>query len=190
MSTTSILIAGVGGQGLVLATNIISHVAFKEGLDVKTSDVIGLSQRGGMVWGCVRFGGRVHSPLIPAGLGDYLVAMEDLEGLRWSKLMKPCATIITAKKQVLPNRVLLEKDEYPANVVDSLLKQGFQVKTIDADRIAREIGNSRLSNTVLLGHLSTYLPFANETWLQVIRESVPPKTIELNERAFQEGRRS
>ncbi|MBS3985778.1 MAG: indolepyruvate oxidoreductase subunit beta [Selenomonadales bacterium] len=186
MKTTNILIAGVGGQGLVLATRIIAGVAYKAGFQVKTSDVIGLSQRGGMVWGSVRFG-DVHSPLIPRGQGDFLLALEDLEGLRWVELMKPGAVIITGKEEILPNRVLIEKEEYPKDITGKLTELGFSVQTLDAKAIAREIGNLRLANTVLLGSLSRHLPFAAELWAEVLRESVPSHTIEQNLLAFQKG---
>ncbi len=188
MTTTSVLIAGVGGQGLVLATRIISHVAFKMGLNVKTSDVIGLSQRGGMVWGSVRLGAEVAAPLIPKGTGDFLVAMEELEALRWTELMKPGATIILSREVVFPNRVLIEKEDYPEDIDGKLLARGFGVKTVDSQAIAKEIGNIRLANTVLLGVLSSYLPFAVDAWVEVIKENVPPKTIEQNLQAFQRGR--
>jgi len=186
MKTTNILIAGVGGQGLVLATRIIAGVAYKAGFQVKTSDVIGLSQRGGMVWGSVRFG-DVHSPLIPRGHGDFLLALEDLEGLRWVELMKRGAVIITGKEEILPNRVLIEKEEYPKDITGKLTELGFSVQTLDAKAIAREIGNLRLANTVLLGSLSRHLPFAAELWAETLRESVPPHTIEQNLLAFQKG---
>lgn len=111
--TVSVLLSGVGGQGLVLATRITAQVAFRSGFDVKTSDVIGLAQRGGMVWGSVRFGDKVHSPLVPKGQGDFLLATERLEGLRWIELLKPQSVIIMAKEAIFPNRVLLGKEEYP-----------------------------------------------------------------------------
>ena len=186
MKTTNVLIAGVGGQGLVLATRIIASVAYKAGCNVKTSDVIGLSQRGGMVWGSVRYG-DVHSPIIPRASGDFLLALEDLEGLRWVELMKPGAVIITGKEEILPNRVLIEKEAYPTDIAGTLAKLGFDVQTLDARAIAREIGNLRLANTVLLGSLSCHLPFAQELWTGVLRENVPPHTVEQNLLAFQRG---
>jgi indolepyruvate ferredoxin oxidoreductase beta subunit len=187
MKTTNILIAGVGGQGLVLATRIIAGVTYKAGFQVKTSDVIGLSQRGGMVWGSVRFGDvrSVRSPLIPRGHGDFLLALEDLEGLRWVELMKPGAVIITGREEILPNRVLIEKEEYPKDIIGKLTELGFSVQTLDAKAIAREIGNLRLANTVLLGRLSRHLPFAAQLWTEVLRENVPPHTIEQNLLAFE-----
>jgi indolepyruvate ferredoxin oxidoreductase beta subunit len=123
----NILIAGVGGQGLVMATNIVSKVAFYEGYDIKTSDVIGLAQRGGLVWGCIRFGKEVPSPLIPNGKGDILLAMEQFEALRWTHLMRVNAKVILNTEKIYPNRVLIEKEEYPENIEQTLKNKGFEV---------------------------------------------------------------
>lgn len=186
--TTNVLIAGVGGQGLVLTTRVVSHVAFRSGFSVKTSDVIGLSQRGGMVFGSVRFGEDVYSPLIPRGTGDFLLALEDLEGLRWVELMKSGAVIITSKEVIYPNRVLIEKEEYPPDVEGVLRGLGFTLKPLDSKAIARELGNVKLANAVLLGYLSKYLPFTVDTWIEVIKENVPPQTVEQNVQAYYRGR--
>lgn len=188
MNITNILISGVGGQGLVMATNIISKTAFYEGYDIKTSDVIGLSQRGGLVWGCVRFGSNVPSPLIPQKQGDILLAMEQLEALRWIHLMKGNAKVIINDERIYPNRVLLEKDEYPDGIPESLEKRGFEVYTIDANNIAKNLGNNKVSNSVLLGYLSNFLPFSKDTWIRVISENVPKNTIDINLDAFMKGK--
>ena len=188
LGITNVLITGVGGQGLVLATSIISKVAFLEGYDIKTSDVIGLAQRGGLIWGCVRFGAAVPSPLIPNGEGDILLAMEELEALRWTHLLKNNARIILNKEKIYPNLVLIEKEVYPGNIVDTLKAKGFEVTSVDANSAARSIGNMRVANTILLGCLSKHLPFSEENWKKVIQESVPPKTINMNLLAFQVGR--
>ena len=123
MKVTNIMISGVGGQGLVVATQILSEAAFSEGYDIKTSDVIGLSQRGGMVWGSVRFGQKVYSATIPDGECDILIAMEALEGLRWAKMLKPGGQLILAVEKVYPNRVLIEKEEYPEEILEKLDQQ-------------------------------------------------------------------
>lgn len=188
MEVTNILISGVGGQGLVMATNIISRAATREGFDIKTSDVIGLSQRGGLVWGSVRFGREVPSPLIPNGQGDILLAMEQLEALRWIHLMRSNAKIIINDEKIYPSKVLLEKDEYPGDIPDRLEKRGFEVYTIDAGNIAKILGNSKVSNSVLMGLLSDFLPFSWDTWRCVISENVPKNTIDINIAAFLKGR--
>jgi len=185
--TTNILIAGVGGQGLVLTTRVIGTVAFSSGFDVKTSDVIGLSQRGGMIWGSVRFGQAVHSPLIPMGQGDFLLGLEELEALRWTALMKPESTVVLSHETIFPNRVLIEKEPYPTDIPATLAAVGLRVVRVDAKSVAERLGNLRLANTVLLGILSTYLPFPAATWLKVLEDNVPKHTVELNHAAFQAG---
>lgn len=187
MDVTNIYMAGVGGQGLVLTTEIVVEVAFLEGYDVKSNDVIGLSQRGGKVWGSIRFGEKVHSALIPAGEGDLLLAMEELEGLRLSSSLKKGAKIIFSEEIIFPNRVLIEKDEYPENIREKLVENGYEVISINAKEIARVLGNIKTGNIVLLGKLSKYLPFKEETWLKVIETKVPAKTVEVNFSAFKAG---
>ena len=187
MSVTNIYIAGVGGQGLVMITDILAEVAFLEGFDIKTNDVIGLSQRGGKVWGSIRFGEKVHSALIPEGEGDILLAMEQLEGLRFHGSLKPSAKIILNEEIIFPNRVLIEKDEYPENIKEKLTVKGYEVISINAREIGRTVGNIKTANIVLLGQLSKYLPFKEETWLKVIEKKVPVKTIDTNFAAFEAG---
>lgn len=187
MSNTNIYIAGVGGQGLVLATKIISDTAFKEGFDIRTNDVIGLSQRGGKVYGSIRFGEKVFSCQIPRGEGDILLALEKLEGLRWAPEMKKGAKVIMNEEIIFPNRVLIEKDEYPENIDETIKSLGLDLISVNARNIAKEAGNIRTANTVLLGVLSTLLPFSKEAWIESITENVPPKTIEDNIKAFNLG---
>ena len=188
MEVTNIYMAGVGGQGLVLNTEIVVEVAFLEGYDVKSNDVIGLSQRGGKVWGSIRFGEKVHSALIPRGEGDLLLAMEELEGLRLSPALKKGAKIIFNEEIIFPNRVLIEEDEYPENIREKLRERGNEVVSLNAKEIARALGNIKTENIVLLGKLSKYLPFKEETWLKVIENKVPAKTVEANFSAFKAGR--
>ncbi|MEK6265114.1 MAG: indolepyruvate oxidoreductase subunit beta [Clostridium sp.] len=188
MGVTNIYTAGVGGQGLVLTTEIIVEVAFLEGFDVKSNDVIGLSQRGGKVWGSIRFGEKVHSALIPYGEGDLLLSMEELEGLRFSSCLKKGAKVIFNEEVIFPNRVLLEKDEYPENIKAGLVEKGYDVVSVNAKEIGKTLGNIKTINIILLGKLSNYLPFKEATWLKVIEEKVPHKTVEVNFSAFKAGR--
>lgn len=182
----NIIVAGVGGQGLVLATKIISEAAFKEGLDVKTNDVVGLSQRGGMVWGSVRIGEKVYSPNIPLGEGDIILGMEPLEAYRWSYLMKEGAIIILNKKKVYPTPVLLEKEEYPEEEIDNL-KNKFNIIEIDALEEAKTAGNIKAANTILIGVLAQHLDIKMTTWEEVLKENVPTKAVEENIKAFYMG---
>ena len=190
MGVINLYMAGVGGQGLVLTTEIVVEVAFLEGFNVKSNDVIGLSQRGGKVWGSVRFGEKVHSALIPEGEGDLLLAMEELEGLRFSSFLKNNARIIFNEEIIFPNRVLIEKDEYPENIRKKLVEKGYEVISVNAKEIGRALGNIKTGNIVLLGKLSKYLPFKEETWLKVIKEKVPAKTVEVNYSAFKSARQA
>jgi len=184
METTNVLIAGVGGQGLVLATEILSQVAFKDGYDIKSGDVIGLSQRGGKVWGTLRFGEKVHSSMIPEGQVDIMLAMEQLEGLRWSNQLKSSAVVVLNNDVIYPNKVLLEKEGYPENIEEKLLATGAKVLKINGNDIAKQAGNTKAINIALLGALSRFLPFKNETWLEVIKNNVPKSTIKVNINAF------
>lgn len=183
---TNILIMGVGGQGLVLATNITAQVAANAGNQVKTNDVIGLSQRGGMVWGSIRYGQEVHSVNVPIGQGDVLLGMEPLEALRGSRLLKEGATIILNTKKVYPSPVFLEQAEYPDQEIADLEKK-FKVIYVDADKEAKESGNVKTANIVQLGILAGVLDIDHDIWLDTIVSSVPEKAIEANRKAFQRG---
>jgi len=189
MNSSNIYIVGVGGQGLVLATRIVSDTAFKAGYEVRTNDVIGLSQRGGKVYGSIRFGEKIHSCQIPRGEGDILLALEKLEGLRWAVQMKKGAKVIMNEEVIYPNRVLIEKDEYPENIPESIMAMGLGLINVNAKVLAKQAGNIRTSNTVLLGVLSILLPFSEDNWLSSITENVPQNTIEDNIKAFKLGMR-
>lgn len=182
----NIIVAGVGGQGLVLATRIIGEVGLRSGFEVKTNDVVGLSQRGGMVSGTVRIGEKVDSPNIKEKTGDVILAMEPLEGYRWSHLLKDGGTIIINTKEVLPTPVLLEKAQYPEEEIKKL-KEKFNVVLIDGPMEARAAGNEKATNTVLMGALAKILDFKLDIWEDVLRENVPKKAIKENIKAFKRG---
>ncbi|WP_243428091.1 indolepyruvate oxidoreductase subunit beta [Clostridium rhizosphaerae] len=188
MDTTNILICGVGGQGLVLTTKILAEAAFEEDYDLKTSDVIGLSQRGGMVWGSVRFGKKIYSALIPDGEADILLAMEELEGLRWSSSLKTGGKVILNEHKTFPNRILIEKEEYPESINETLVNKGFEIFSVNANKAAKGLNNIKVVNLVLLGKLSTFLSLSLSTWEKVIEKNVPPSTVDLNKKAFMLGR--
>ncbi len=187
MSTTNIIIAGTGGQGIVLASRIIAHVASESGLDVKESEIHGMAQRGGSVIGHIRFGKKVYSPAIPTGKAEILVALEEMEAIRYLCFLKPSGTIILNRKKITP--AMSEDKDYPENIEKFLIEKGYQVISLDAEKIAKELGNVKTANSVVLGFLSTLLKFKEDKWLEVIRDSVPSKTVDLNIKAFQEGRR-
>jgi len=182
----NIILAGVGGQGLVLATRLIVEVAFRAGFDVKTNDVIGLSQRGGRVWGSVRFGEKIYSPNIPPKEGDILLGLEPLEAYRWSHLMKDGGYIILNEKEDYPTPVLLELEKYPAEEIE-VMKDNYKVINVDAVEEAKKAGNIKAANTVILGIMARYLDIDTKIWEEVIRENVPEKAIEANINAFYRG---
>lgn len=188
MECTNILICGVGGQGLVVTTNILSEVAFLEGYDIKTSDVIGLSQRGGLVFGSIRFGEKVHSALIPQGEVDILLALEKLEGLRWVHNLKKDGVVILNNNTIYPNRVLIEKEEYPEDIESKLKDKPLKLLEVDGVGIGKELGNLKVENTVLLGALSNFLPFSLETWHEVLSKTFSSKLLPINKDAFNLGR--
>jgi indolepyruvate ferredoxin oxidoreductase, beta subunit len=186
MLVNNIMISGVGGQGLVLMTRILSQAALKAGHDVKSNDVVGLSQRGGMVWGNVRFGDKVYSPNIPSGEGDILVSMEPLEALRWSAVLKENGIIIMNTKRFYPTIVQQEKAEYPEEDIEKL-KDKYKVIGINAIDEAIKIGKKQISNILLLGVLSKHLDIKQEIWLETVKDNVPKKSIDINMTAFRFG---
>lgn len=187
---TNIMITGVGGQGLVLATKLLSETAFLEGYDLRTSDVIGLSQRGGKVFGSVRFGDHVYSPTIPSGQIDYLVAMESLEGLRMINELRKGASVVLNQFRIYPNRTLLEKEDYPDNIEQQFSETAVTCYPVNTIELLGQNGiqNTNVVNVVLLGKLSTLLPFQQTSWLTALERFVPKKALEMNRTAFAAGR--
>jgi indolepyruvate ferredoxin oxidoreductase beta subunit len=186
MKAAGIIIAGVGGQGLVLATRMIAEAAFKAGMDVKTNDVVGLSQRGGSVWGTVKIGEKIDSPNILPGEGDILIGMEPLEALRWSGSMKEGGIIVLNENRVYPTPVLLEQAEYP-EVQFEELKKRFTVISTDAREAAKEAGNIKAANSVMLGILAGMIEMPEDAFIEVIKEHVPKSAVEENIAAFRKG---
>lgn len=185
--TINIMLAGVGGQGVLLASEVISKAALKEDYDVKKSEVHGMAQRGGSVVSNVRFGEKVYSPLIAEGEADILLAFEKLEALRWINYLKEDGIIITNTQRIDPLPVANGKVEYPENVMEQLKKSGHKIISVDALTAAREAGTQKAINTVLLGTLVNYTDISADVFEEVIKENVPEKTIEINTNAFQAG---
>lgn len=186
--TKNILLAGVGGQGLVLTTKLICDAAFNAGFDFKSNDVIGLSQRGGKVWGSVRIGGEIFSPNIPPKQGDFLLGLEPLEGYRWSGMLRDQGVVIMNRSQIPPVPVVFEREAYPADI-ESQLGQHHTVVAFDANEEGRKLGSSKVANTFLIGVLSKYLTdIGIDHWIKAIEDNVPPKTVDMNKAAFEIGR--
>jgi len=188
-STKNILIVGVGGQGVILASEILSEVARVNGLDAKKSEVHGMSQRGGVVSSHVRFGEKVYSPLIPEGEADVVLSFELAEALRWIYYLKEDGSLIVNRLKLIPPITTTGKYSYPEGVEEKLSSTIANTMIIDAISIAKELGNPRLVNTILLGVLSNLIEFDEESWLKVIEERAPKGTGELNKKAFLEGRK-
>jgi indolepyruvate ferredoxin oxidoreductase, beta subunit len=188
MSITNVLFSGVGGQGIILASKILTRCAFVSGYMVKESELHGMAQRGGSVTSHVRFGEEVYSPLIHKGKADYMVALEELEGLRYAYYLKPDGKVILNQKKIVPSSVNPAVAPYPEDVKSQLESMGFHVDSVNALEIATTLGNPKVENIIVMGVLSRYMPFPPAIWETVIKESVPPKTIEINLTAFNKGR--
>ena len=184
---TKIVICGVGGQGIILASDILSLVAMDEGYDVKKSEVHGMSQRGGSVISNCIFGKKVYSPLIGQGEGDILLAFEKLEALRRLPYLKKKGLLIVNDYEWPPSTVLSGKTVYPIDIIQTLKDKTENLVHVNCVKIALKLGNIRCTNIVLSGVIAKHLPFKQETWLSVINRRVPKKTVEINQAAFCEG---
>jgi indolepyruvate ferredoxin oxidoreductase beta subunit len=188
--TMNVLLTGVGGQGVVLASYVLSHVAIGEGYDVKQSEVHGMAQRGGSVVSHFRFGDKVWSPLVPVGQADLVMAFEALEGLRHVQWLKPDGVLVYNALRINPSPVAAGLATYPSEI-DSLIKKAWpSAKCVNANSLAQEAGTVKAANVAMLGAISPTLPFDTKTWERIIREAVPPKTIDVNLQAFRLGAKS
>ncbi|MDI6840497.1 MAG: indolepyruvate oxidoreductase subunit beta [bacterium] len=183
-NTKNILICGVGGQGILLASDILAKVALNCGFDVKKSEVHGMAQRGGAVVSAVRFGDKVYSPLVGDKEADIILAFEKLEALRRVNYLKPGGTYIVNDCELPPLLVSMGEEEYPKNIVLQLKKLAKEVVLINGLGLAKQSGNPRTVNIVLLGALAKKFDFPKDKWLQVIKHTVPPKTWAANNKAF------
>ena len=184
----NIMIVGVGGQGSLLASKLLGKLLVNEGLDVKVSEVHGMSQRGGSVVTYVRSGKKVYSPIIDKGEADFIVSFEKLEAARYASYLKKGGKIIVNSQQIDPMPVITGAAQYPENALDNLSAQGIEIDSIDALAPALRAGSAKAVNIVLMGRLSKYLDISEDKWLSAIEESVKPKFIELNKEAFKLGR--
>jgi indolepyruvate ferredoxin oxidoreductase beta subunit len=189
---TNIFLSGVGGQGTILASNILGEVFLKAGYDVKKSEVHGMAQRGGDVTTHFRFGKKVYSPLIKYGDVDFLISFELLEAARYINWVKPEGKVIINKQEILPPTVSLGQMAYP-NDIEKTFKKYFRnhVWIVNGQEIARKLGNIQAANVVLVGAFSNFFPeIKEEQWTNAIKELLAAKLHELNLRAFHEGRKA
>jgi indolepyruvate ferredoxin oxidoreductase beta subunit len=189
MKPINFLLAGVGGQGTLLASDIIAEVGMAAGFDVKKSEVHGMAQRGGAVTSHVRWGERIASPLSESGTVDYFIAQEMLEALRWVEYVAPHAVLFLSDQRIPPTSTVFGDELYPGEAdILAILKRAAEVHVVRAKQIAEGLGNPRVANTVLLGALSACLDVPERIWLDVIEARVPERHLEVNRRAFQAGR--
>jgi len=186
------LLVGVGGQGILTASDIVASVGLKAGYDAKKSEVHGFSQRGGVVESHVRWSDDVGAPTSEKGTVDYLIATELLETARWIEWLRPQGVALINQQRVAPMSVTVGDEVYPdeEDILACVYTRTDDVTQVEALATAERLGNPRLANTVLLGALSTRLDASSKTWLEVIAQRVPPKYVELNHEAFWEGRRA
>lgn len=183
----SIMIVGVGGQGTLLASRILGSALLDCGYDVKVSEVHGMSQRGGSVVTYVRYGENVASPIIEKGEADIILAFEQLEAARWLEYLKPDGKIVVNTQKIDPMPVVIGTTEYPDGVIEAIKAAGADVEELDALPLAVEAGTSKAVNVVLIGAMAKNMPLDKEVWIKALKESVPPKFLELNLKAFEMG---
>ena len=182
----NIMVVGVGGQGTLLTSRIIGKTALAEGFDVKLSEVHGMAQRGGSVVTFVRFGKKVYEPVCEEGTVDVLISFERLEAQRYAHFLKPDGVMIVNDTRIDPMTVVIGAAKYPEGIIEKLSER-YTVYTVDGASVAKSLGNSKVLNTVVLGLAAKHIGFAEDSWLEVLRATVPPKTIEINTAAFKAG---
>ena len=184
--TKNIMIVGVGGQGTLLTSRILGGITVEAGYDVKLSEVHGMAQRGGSVVTYVRYGEKVAEPIVEEGQADVLIAFERLEALRYAHFLKKDGVIIVNDQRIDPMPVVTGVANYPDGIIEKLSKKS-RVVSVDAMDEAIKMGNSRVFNVIILGIAAKNMDFPKEQWIEVIKKTVPPKTIDINVAAFEKG---
>lgn len=187
MNTTSIMIVGVGGQGALLASKLLGRLLLNEGYDVKISEVHGMSQRGGSVVTYVRFGDKVYSPIVDQGEADYIVSFEKIEAARYLSHLKEGGCIVVNTQEIDPMPVIIGAAEYPSAVLDEIKSKGVDIDAIDALTLAAEAGSVKAVNIVLMGRLAKRFSIPYEKWVEAIKDTVAPKFVGMNLKAFELG---
>ena len=187
MKTTNVMIVGVGGQGSLLASKLLGRLLIDEGYDVKVSEVHGMSQRGGSVVTYVRFGKKVYSPIITEGEADYIISFEKLEAARYAKYLNKDGLIVVNTQQIDPMPVIIGAAQYPADVLRELTAKGLKVEALDALTLAEQAGSSKAVNIVLMGKVARQFGIPYDKWITAIENTVAPKFIEMNKKAFDLG---
>lgn len=187
MKKLNIMLVGVGGQGTLLASRVLGTVAQKMGYDVKVSEVHGMSQRGGSVVTYVKMGEKIYSPLIEKGEADIILAFEELEAYRWMEYLKEGGRMIVNQQKINPMPVIIGKAKYPENILGKLEGKIGSVSSINALQLARESGNIKAVNIVLIGLMAASTDIAREVWLDAMKEVIPQKLLDVNLKAFEAG---
>lgn len=185
----NILFSGVGGQGILLASEITAYSLLAAGYDAKKSEVHGMAQRGGSVTAQLRYGKKVYSPLIEPGRADIQVAFEMMEAVRYLPFLHKGSKVVVNTQKILPPAVATGKASYPDKVLDALTEREIVVVTVDAFDLAREVGEVKTANMVMVGALSVFLPIDPAVCEEVIRTRVPERFREVNLKAFAAGRK-
>ena len=186
METRNIMIVGVGGQGTLLTSRILGGITIKAGYDVKLSEVHGMAQRGGSVVTFVRYGDKVNEPIVEEGQADVLIAFERLEALRYAHFLKKDGVLVVNDQRIDPMPVVIGVAKYPENIIEDLEKK-YKVLKVNAMDEALKLGNAKTFNIIVLGMAARHMDFKKEDWLEVIENTVPPKTVEINKKAFELG---
>lgn len=186
--TKNIMIAGVGGQGTLLASKLLGSLLIGQGYDVKVSEVHGMAQRGGSVVTYVRYGERVASPIIDRGEANILVAFELLEAARWAEYLRPEGVLIANTQQILPMPVITGAAVYPEDLAERLREGCGRAVLVDALAPAEEAGSAKAVNVVLMGILSTVLGIPEAAWMAALERQLKPALVEMNKKAFYIGR--
>ena len=186
MATRNIMIVGVGGQGTLLTSRILGGLALQAGFDVKLSEVHGMAQRGGSVVTYVRYGEQVAEPIVEEGCADVIIAFERLEALRYAHYLKKGGVLIVNDQRIDPMPVVIGAAQYPEHILEELSRE-FTVYSVDSMEEAKKLGNPKAFNIIVLGVAAQHMEFDKEQWLKVIEGTVPPKTVELNKKAFETG---
>ncbi len=188
-ATGNILFSGVGGQGILLASEVTAYALLAAGYDAKKSEVHGMAQRGGSVTAQLRYGDKVYSPLIEPGKADILISFEMMEAARYLPYLHAESKVIVNTQQIKPPAVAMGQIPYPADVLDAISSKGIQVVSVDAFDIARDAGEVKAANIVMVGAMSAFLPMDVEVYENIINTRIPERFREVNLKAFAAGRK-
>ena len=187
LKQANIMIVGVGGQGTLLASKLLGQLLLDEGYDVKVSELHGMSQRGGSVVTYVKYGETVYAPVIGEGEADFIVSFEKLEAARYAPFLKKGGRIVVNTQEIDPMPVIIGAATYPENVLSELTEKGVRVEAMDALSLAETAGSAKAVNIVLMGRVAKDFGIPYEKWIAAIENTVAPKFIEMNKKAFDLG---